>query len=141
MPLHNQRGFTLIELMIVVTILGIIIATAIPTYFEYATRAKASEGMTMFSASKSSIAEYALSQARFPDNNAEAGLDAPTSYRGSHVESMTVSAGGVVTVKFDDPSLLNGTLVFTPTLVGGGSIRWTCTTAIPHNLVPKQCAN
>ena len=133
----NQRGFTLIELMIVVTILGIIIAVAIPSYFDYATRAKAGEGVSMFVPAKAAIGEFTLSQGRFPDNNAEAGLEVPTAYVGNYVESMTVTPGGVVRVKFDDPALLNGELVFTPTMIADGSIRWICSTAIPNNLVGR----
>ncbi len=139
MQFRRQQGVTLIELMIVVGILGIIAATAIPAYLNYATRAKASEGLVMFATGKVRVAEYYQSQGLFPNSNAKAGLDVPTAYRGNHVESMTVGTAGVITVKFDDPGLLNGTFVFTPSTASGGPLDWTCTTAIPPHLVPSAC--
>lgn len=139
---ENQHGFTLIELMMVIMVVGILAAIAIPMYFDYATRAKVSEGISFFVPTKKGVTEFRLSEGRFPDNNGEAGLGNPTSFRGNHVESLTVTAGGVVTVKFDDPALLNGTLVFTPQVApDGSSIMWECSTAIPHNLVPQTCRN
>lgn len=136
-----QSGFTIIELMLVVTIIAIIASVAIPTYLNYATRTKAAEGLTLFSPAKKAVAEFGMAEARFPDNNAEAGLNDPEDYTGNHVESVTVTANGVVRVKFSDPGLQFGELVFTPSMVAGGSVRWVCSTAIPHTLVPKSCRN
>ncbi len=134
-----QSGYTLIELMIIVAIVGIIAAVAIPTYLDYATRAKAGEALALFPNVKMAVTEYYSAEGFFPDNNGEAGLDPPTAYRGNHVESITVGVDGVVTIKFDDPALNNGTFIFTPTTVTSGPIQWTCTTAIPSNLVPAVC--
>lgn len=141
MQREYQRGYTLIELMFVLLVLGVLAAIALPAYFNYSTRAKASEGLSFFVPAKKGVVEYRLQAGRFPDNNSEAGLGVPTQYDGEYVESVTVGANGVVSVKFDDPSLFGGTLVWTPSLDPDGSVKWVCTTAIPHTLVPKTCRN
>jgi type IV pilus assembly protein PilA len=69
-----QRGFTLIELMIVVAIIGILAAIAIPAYQDYTIRAKVSEGVVLASAARTSMAEFRISNNRWPSDNATAGL-------------------------------------------------------------------
>ncbi len=138
---RQSSGFTIIELMIVMTIIGVLSAIAIPSYNAYVTRAKVSEGIQVFAPAKQSIAEMQLMEGRFPASNGEAGLGSPTSYRGRYVGSMVVGAAGVVTVTFDDPALLGGSLFFTPTVQPSGALNWTCSTDIPHGLVPAECRN
>ncbi len=142
MNFRTGRGYTLIELMAVTLVLGVLAAIALPAYFNYSTRAKASEGLSFFVPAKKGVVEFRLQSGRFPDNNGEAGLGAPTDYSGEYVASVTVGANGVVSVLFDDPALLGGSLVWTPSYVPvDGSIKWVCSTAIPHTLVPKTCRN
>lgn len=138
---RQSSGFTIIELMIVLTVIGVLMAIAIPAYNAYVTRAKVSEGLQVFAPARQGIAEMQLMEGRFPESNAEAGLGSPASYSGRYVGSMAVGAAGVVTVTFADPSLFGGRLFFTPTAQADGGVTWTCSTDIPHGLVPPECRN
>src|SRR6187551_2588542 len=94
----TQKGFTLIELMIVVAIIGILAAIAIPAYQDYTTRAQVTEALNMAGAAKTGVAETYTSNGAWPANNTAAGIDAtPTNIKGKYVDSVTV-ANNVVTV-------------------------------------------
>ena len=122
-----QQGFTLIELMIVVAIIGILAAVAIPAYSDYTIRAKVTEGIGMAAAAKTAVSEYRLSKAGFPSTNASAGISGTIS--SPFVSSLTVGAGGVITVTFSPTasSEISGeTLIFTPDFTNS-TVQWTCT--------------
>ncbi len=134
-----QKGFTLIELMIVVAIIGILAAIAIPAYSDYMTRARVAEMVTVASAAKTSVSEYILAKNAFPANAAAAGV---TTISTPMVKSLTVGANnGVITVSSSDK--VTGTaddiaIVLTPTN-NGTSVSWTCTATGKTQFAPASC--
>ncbi len=123
-----QQGFTLIELMIVVAIIGILGAIAIPAYQDYTVRAKVSEGINLAAAAKTAVTETYLADGAFPTDNATAGLASSTSITGQNVNTVAVGASGIITVTYG--TLASGVTGVDITLVPndiGGSVEWDCT--------------
>ncbi|ENS8782615.1 pilin, partial [Neisseria gonorrhoeae] len=101
-----QKGFTLIELMIVIAIVGILAAVALPAYQDYTARAQVSEAILLAEGQKSAVTEYYLNNGKWPENNTSAGVASPaTDIKGKYVQSVTV-ANGVVTAEMK-PSGVN----------------------------------
>jgi len=91
----NQKGFTFIELTVVVSIIGILAAIAIPNFRAYRSRAAASEGYSLFQSVKENISQFYDQTGRWPADNTEAGVPLPELIRGKQVESITVNKGAV----------------------------------------------
>ena len=126
----NHKGFTLIELMIVVAIIGILAAVAIPQYQNYVARAQVSEALVLMSGAKTGVAEYAIVKGEFPTTNALAGLEDKDDIKGTYVASVEVGADGVITAIFGDGAhteLKDHELFLTPGGLDSGSITWACT--------------
>jgi type IV pilus assembly protein PilA len=126
-----QKGFTLIELMIVVAIIGILAAIAIPAYQDYTIRAQVSEGLTLASDIKASIAEYMAQTGSWPANLTEAGLGsaaASDDKAGRYVESIDVTTGTIQIVYGKDVNakINNQQLAIQPFVNDNGDVVWRC---------------
>lgn len=124
-----MKGFTLIELMIVIAIIGILAAVALPAYQDYTIRAKVSEGLTLGDAAKKAVAETRWSAGRYLSaNNSSYGLASATSITGNNVVSVAVLASGIVQITFSgDPAIVGQNINLTPgSLASGGTLLWDC---------------
>ncbi len=124
MKAKAQQGFTLIELMIVVAIIGILAAVALPAYQDYTKRAHVAEGLDLAGGAKTAVAEYYGSQGVWPTTNYLAGVAG--TIQGNAVSGVTVGANGVITVMYTTMvETGNKILKLTPTNATG-SITWDC---------------
>lgn len=141
--MKTQQGFTLIELMIVIAIMGILAAIAIPMYQDYTARAHVTEGLSLAAAAKLAVAEVYMDTGKLPADNGAAGL--PDDIAGNYTASVKVTPykgdGGSIMITYNaDSNVSGGKLRLLPE-VSFGSIRWSCeiVTGLTNNQVPGTC--
>ncbi|HEZ0452316.1 TPA: pilin [Neisseria meningitidis] len=123
-----QKGFTLIELMIVIAIVGILAAVALPAYQDYTARAQVSEAILLAEGQKSAVTEYYLNHGEWPSNNSSAGVASASEIKGKYVKSVEVK-NGVVTATMLSTGVNNeikGKKLSLWAKRQNGSVKWFC---------------
>ncbi|HEZ5482467.1 TPA: pilin [Neisseria meningitidis] len=123
-----QKGFTLIELMIVIAIVGILAAVALPAYQDYTARAQVSEAILLAEGQKSAVTEYYLNHGIWPGGNSSAGVATSSEIKGKYVEKVEV-ANGVITAEMKSSGVnkeIQGKKLSLWAKRQAGSVKWFC---------------
>ena len=149
MKAQMQKGFTLIELMIVVAIIGILAAVAIPAYQDYTARAQMTEAFSMTSGMKTSIAEYAQINGAYPTDTTTPNID-DLAVEGTYADAEVETATGIITVTMKEAGTVSagvadGVVLLTPPQDlsdATTSFVFECTsTTIDQKYLPKSCVS
>ena len=141
MTLTSQKGFTLIELMIVVAIIGILAAIAIPAYQDYIARSQMTEALSLAGGSKTLVAEYYSDSGTYPVGNSAAGAASPASIIGQYVSSVSI-ADGVIHADLRSSNVsdrIAGVRLSLSPITRGGSIEWDCSSDAASRYLPSAC--
>ncbi|QQS55633.1 MAG: pilin [Candidatus Competibacteraceae bacterium] len=140
-----QQGFTLIELMIVVAIIGILAAIALPAYQDYTIRAQVTDGLSLAGGSKAAVSEFKQTKGTYPTDNDEAGVAPAADIKGKYASSVTI-ANGLITVQYSGPEVhqnLSGKQLDLSPISNVGSIDWTCkassSSGVDSKYLPSSC--
>ncbi|MEG3747702.1 pilin [Neisseria meningitidis] len=130
-----QKGFTLIELMIVIAIVGILAAVALPAYQDYTARAQVSEAILLAEGQKSAVTEYYLNHGTWPKNNTSAGVASSSTIKGKYVEKVEVK-NGVITAEMKSSGVnkeIQGKKLSLWAKRQDGSVKWFCGQPVTRN--------
>jgi len=140
---NMQKGFTLIELMIVVAIIAILAAIAIPAYQDYLIRTQVSEGAVLTDGAKTAVSEFYSNKGAFPTNNQSAGLAKNISIAGKYVTQVDVeTVKGQIQAKFGNEAntKITGKFFILSAITNAGSIAWSCTKSdVDPKYLPTSC--
>ncbi len=142
MKRQMQKGFTLIELMIVVAIIGILAAVALPAYQDYTKRARVTEGFNLAASLKTGVADYFASNNAFPSTNGDVGV-ATGVISGASVSDVQIGTNGVITITYNGTVASNSAaaaIALVPS-TGAGGISWACNTAATTLVAALRPAN
>ncbi|HEZ6053230.1 TPA: pilin [Neisseria meningitidis] len=138
-----QKGFTLIELMIVIAIVGILAAVALPAYQDYTARAQVSEAILLAEGQKSAVTEYYLNHGEWPGNNTSAGVATSSKIKGKYVKEVEVK-NGVVTAEMKSTGVnkeIQGKKLSLWAKRQDGSVKWFCGQPVTRNNAKANAAN
>lgn len=144
--LRMTRGFTLIELMIVVAIIGILAGIALFAYQDYVIRSQVAEGITLSSGPQLALAEWQSSHPNFPNggvprNNTSLGLAQPGSIGGNYVSSVSVIDGGKIEIQYGGPkansAITTKKCTLSPVTSAPGAIRWNASCGFDSRYLPQ----
>lgn len=139
---NGRLGFTLIELMIVIAIIGILVVIAMPVYQNYTIRAQVSEGLVLSSGAKSAISSYYADHGIWPTDNAEAGLADKSEILGKYTQQVSVE-DNVIEIQYgnDAHTAIFGEAITLTVIDNAGSLLWTCASAgtIQRQHLPSSC--
>ncbi|HEZ6735598.1 TPA: pilin [Neisseria meningitidis] len=130
-----QKGFTLIELMIVIAIVGILAAVALPAYQDYTARAQVSEAILLAEGQKSAVTEYYLNHGEWPSDNSAAGVASSSTIKGKYVEKVEVK-NGVITAEMKSSGVnkeIQGKKLSLWAKRQDGSVKWFCGQPVTRN--------
>lgn len=141
--IKKNKGFTLIELMITVAIVGILSAIALPAYQDYTIRSQIAEGMNMVSGAKTFVIDYYTNTGLFPVDNAQAGYPGAS---GQYTSNINISTGNII-ITFSSVSpqkahtaLDGATVTYSPVVdAGTDNITWECSASIADKYLPSSC--
>ncbi|EFH22530.1 pilin (bacterial filament) [Neisseria polysaccharea ATCC 43768] len=141
-----QKGFTLIELMIVIAIVGILAAVALPAYQDYTARAQMSEALTLAEGQKAAVVEYFSDNGVFPANNTSAGIATASTIKGKYVNKVEVgtnTSGATITSTMNTSGVnkdISGKTLVLEGKQNSGSFEWTCKAGtVDNKFLPSSC--